>query len=139
LASSGVNKVIDAGSGLMLFEGNSTKDAVSFANSNLLTNSDGTKVFELDGYKASAVTTVGSVTQVWFVGGTASNTSYLAQAFDDVGRAVGSAQIVAGQSFTDAQRLGVAATNAQIALEQANDINHTNLLPSDGLNHNTQG
>ena len=139
LASSGINKVIDAGSGLMLFEGNTTKDAVSFANSQLLTNSDGTKVFELDGYKASAISTVGSMTQVWFVGGTAANTSYLAQTFDDDGRAIGSAQIVAGQSFTDAQRLGVAATSMQVALEQANDVNHTNSLPSDGLNHNTQG
>jgi hypothetical protein len=139
LASSGVNKVIDAGSGLMLFEGNTTKDAVSFANSQLLTNSDGTKVFELDGYKASAISTVGSMTQVWFVGGNAANTSYLAQTFDEDGRAVGSAQIVAGQSFTDAQRLGVSATKDQIALEQDNDVNHTNSLPSDGLNHNTQG
>jgi hypothetical protein len=139
LASSGINKVIDAGSGLMLFEGNTTKDAVSFANSQLLTNSDGTKVFELDGYKASAISTVGSMTQVWFVGGTAANTSYLAQTFDDDGCAIGSAQIVAGQSFTDAQRLGVAATSMQVVLEQANDANHTNSLPSDGLNHNTQG
>jgi len=138
LASSGVNKVIDAGSGLMLFEGDTTKDPVSLANSQLLTNADGTKVFELEGYRASAITTVGTMTQVWFVGGTPANTSYLAQTFDDDGHAVGSAQIVGSQSFSDAQRLGVLATNAQIAAEQAADPDFTTLVSagSGGSNQN---
>ena len=138
LASSGVHKVIDAGSGLMLVDANSTKDPVSLDNSHLLTNADGTKVFQLEGYKAAAISTVGSMNQVWFVGGTAANTTYVAQTFDHDGHAVGSAQIVAGQSFNDAQRLGVAATSAQVLIEQDLDPNHTNALPSDGLNHNTQ-
>ena len=135
LASSGINKVIDAGSGLMLFEGDTTKDPVSLANSQLLTNADGTEVFELEGYKASAISTVGSMTQVWFVGGTAGKTSYLAQTFDDNGHAIGSAQIVGSQSFNDAQRLGVVATNAQIAAEQAADPDFTSLV---GAASNTQ-
>ena len=136
LASSGVNKVIDAGSGLMLFEGDTTKDPVSLANSQLLTTTDGTKVFELEGYKASAISTVGSMTQVWFVGGTPANTTYLAQTFDQDGHAVGGAQIVASQSFNEAQRLGVAATTAQVSAEQAADPDFTSLVPSNNQNQN---
>jgi hypothetical protein len=129
LASSGVNKVIDAGSGLMLFEGNTTKDAASLQNSRLLTNADGTNVFSLEGYKAAAITTDGIMTQVLFAGGTPASTSFVAQSFDEQGRAVGSSQIVASQTFNAAQRLGVTATNAQIALEQAADPNFTSPVP----------
>lgn len=136
LASSGVNKVIDAGSGLMLFEGDTTKDPVTLANSHLLTNTDGTKVFEIEGFKASAISTVGTMTQVWFVGGTAANTSYLAQTFDQDGHAVGSAQIVASDSFNKAYSFGIDATAAQISSEQAADPDFTSLVPSNNQNHN---
>ena len=136
LASSGVNKVINAGSGLMLFEGDTTKDPVSLTNSHLLTNTDGTKVFEIEGYRASAISSVGSMTQVWFVGGTPANTSYLAQTFDQDGHAVGGAQIVASQSFAEAQRLGVVATTAQLSAEQAADPDFTSLVPSTNQNNN---
>ena len=136
LASSGVNKVIDAGSGLMLFEGDTTKDPVTLANSQLLTNTDGTKVFELEGYRASAISTVGSMTQVWFIGGTAANTSYLAQTFDQDGHAVGSAQIVESDTFNQAYSFGVTATNQQIAAEQADDPDFTSLVPSNNQTQN---
>jgi len=136
LASSGINKVIDAGSGLMLFEGDTTKDPVTLANSQLLTNTDGTKVFEIEGYRASAISSVGSMTQVWFIGGTAANTSYLAQTFDQDGHAVGSAQIVASDSFNQAYSFGVTATNLQIAAEQADDPDFTSLVPSNSQTQN---
>jgi hypothetical protein len=130
LASSGVNKVIDAGSGLMLFEGTSTKDPASLENSRLLTSADGTNVFSLDGFKAAAITTDGAMTQVLFAGGTPASTSFVAQSFDDQGRAVGSSQIVASQTFNAAQQMGVTATNAQIALEQAADPNYLSSVPA---------
>jgi hypothetical protein len=129
LASSGVNKVIDAGSGLMLFEGTSTKDPASLENSRLLTSADGTNVFSLEGFKAAAITTDGAMTQVLFAGGTPASTSFVAQSFDDQGRAVGSSQIVASQTFNAAQEMGVAATTTQIQAEQAADPNFTSLVP----------
>jgi hypothetical protein len=128
LASSGVNKVIDAGSGLMLFEGTSTKDPASLENSRLLTSADGTNVFSLEGFKAAAITTDGAMTQVLFAGGTPASTSFVAQSFDDQGRAVGSSQIVASQTFNAAQEMGVAATTTQIQAEQAADPNFTSLV-----------
>ena len=129
LASSGVNKVIDAGSGLMLFEGNTTKDPASLENSRLLTSADGTDVFSLEGFKAAAITTDGAMTQVLFAGGTPASTSFVAQSFDEQGRAVGSSQIVESQTFNAAQQMGVAATNEQIKVEQAADPNFTSPVP----------
>ena len=141
LASSGLTKVVDAGSGLLLVsgdftKGDTTKTPVSLANSVLLTNSDGTKVFELDGAKAAAITPDGSLDQVIFASGSAANTSFLAQTFDAAGQALGSVQVASSQSFTEAQRLGVVATNSQITAENLADPSFTTLVPSDNQNRN---
>lgn len=83
LASSGDQKLIDGGSGLLL-------------NRQLLTNADGSEVFALDGYKAAAISADGTMTQILFQGGSAASPSYLAQSFDQDGHAVGSVQAVPG-------------------------------------------
>ena len=76
------------------------------------------------------------MTQVWFIGGTAANTSYLAQTFDQDGHAVGSAQIVESDTFNQAYSFGVTATNLQIAAEQADDPDFTSLVPSNNQTQN---
>jgi hypothetical protein len=81
LASSGGQKLIDGGSGLLL-------------NSQLLTTADGNGVFHLDGYKAAAISADGANSQILFQGGDASSPTYLAQSFDKDGHAVGSVQAV---------------------------------------------
>jgi hypothetical protein len=144
LASSGLSKVVDAGSGLLLVTGDptkgaTTKDPVSLANSVLLTNSDGTKVFELAGAKAAAITPDGFSDQVLFASGSPAKPSYLAQTFDDAGHALGSIQVASSQSFAEAQRLGVVATTNQITAENLADPSFTTLVPSDNQNRNQSG
>jgi hypothetical protein len=83
LASSGGQKLIDGGSGLLLSR-------------QLLTSENGDEVFKLDGYQAAAISADGAMTQILFQGGSAASPSYLAQSFDQDGRAVGSVQDAPG-------------------------------------------
>ena len=131
LAASGKDKVIDGGSGLLLFEGNtSSKDtAVLDGNTHLLTNNDGTQAYALEGYRAAAIGALGDMTQVWFV--ETANTSkadYVTQVFDHAGQALGVAQVVNTTSFNAATQLGAQLTSAQVALEASQDPNHIILV-----------
>jgi hypothetical protein len=143
LASSGLSKVVDAGSGLLLVKGDYTKgdttqDPVSLSNSVLLTNAAGTKVFELAGSKAAAITPDGALDQVIFASGSPAKTAFLAQTFDSAGQALGSVQVATSQSFAEAQRLGAVATTRQINAER-DDNSFTSTVPFDDQNHNQTG
>ena len=131
LASSGKDKVIDGGSGLLLFEGNtsSKETAVLDVNTRLLTNNDGTEAYALEGYKAAAIGALGDMTQVWFVETTnTSKADFVTQVFDNDGHALGVAQVVNTTSFNAATRLGAQLTTAQITLENSQDSNLTILV-----------
>jgi hypothetical protein len=131
LASSGKDKVIDGGSGLLLFEGNtsSKETAVLDVNTRLLTNNDGTEAYALEGYKAAAIGALGDMTQVWFVETTnTSKADFVTQVFDNDGHALGVAQVVNTTSFNAATQLGAQLTTAQITLENSQDPNHTILI-----------
>lgn len=131
LASSGKDKVIDGGSGLLLFEGNtsSKETAVLDGNTRLLTNNDGTEAYALEGYKAAAIGALGDMTQVWFVETTnTSKADFVTQVFDNDGHALGVAQVVNTTSFNAATQLGAQLTTAQITLENSQDPNHTTLI-----------
>ncbi|WP_341886534.1 Ig-like domain-containing protein [Synechococcus sp. UW140] len=133
LATSGKDKVIDGGSGLLLFEGNSSskETAVLDVNTRLLTNNDGTEAYALEGYKAAAIGALGDMTQVWFVETTnTSKADFLTQVFDNDGHALGVAQVVNTTSFNAATQLGAQLTTAQTNLENSQDQNHTILIPS---------
>ena len=138
LATSGKDKVIDGGSGLLLFEGNSSskETAVLDVNTRLLTNNDGTEAYALEGYKAAAIGALGDMTQVWFVETTnTSKADFVTQVFDNDGHALGVAQVVNTTSFNAATQLGAQLTNAQITLENSQDPNHT--IPIDPNNIQT--
>lgn len=138
LATSGKDKVIDGGSGLLLFEGNSSskETAVLDVNTRLLTNNDGTEAYALEGYKAAAIGALGDMTQVWFVETTnTSKADFVTQVFDNDGHALGVAQVVNTTSFNAATKLGADLTNAQITLENSQDPNHT--IPIDPNNIQT--
>ena len=131
LASSGKDKVIDGGSGLLLFEGNtsSKETAVLDVNTRLLTNNDGTEAYALEGYKAAAIGALGDMTQVWFVETTnTSKADFVTQVFDNDGHALGVAQVVNTTSFNAATQLGAQLTTAQITLENSQDSNLTTLV-----------
>ena len=138
LATSGKDKVIDGGSGLLLFEGNSSskETAVLDVNTRLLTNNDGTEAYALEGYKAAAIGALGDMTQVWFVETTnTSKADFVTQVFDNDGHALGVAQVVNTTSFNAATQLGAQLTTAQITLENSQDPNHT--IPIDPNNIQT--
>lgn len=139
LATSGKDKVIDGGSGLLLFEGNSSskETAVLDVNTRLLTNNDGTEAYALEGYKAAAIGALGDMTQVWFVETTnTSKADFVTQVFDNDGHALGVAQVVNTTSFNAATKLGADLTNAQITLENSQDPNHTTLINPNNNNTN---
>ena len=138
LATSGKDKVIDGGSGLLLFEGNSSskETAVLDVNTRLLTNNDGTEAYALEGYRAAAIGALGDMTQVWFVETTnTSKADFVTQVFDNDGHALGVAQVVNTTSFNAATQLGAQLTTAQITLENSQDPNHT--IPIDPNNIQT--
>ena len=141
LAASGKDKVIDGGSGLLLFEGNasSKETAVLDGNTRLLTNNDGTEAYALQGYRAAAIGALGDMTQVWFVETTnTSKADFVTQVFDHDGHALGVAQVVSSNSFNAATQLGAQLTTAQIALENSQDPNHTILVNPNNNNQNNQ-
>ena len=140
LAASGKDKVIDGGSGLLLFEGNSSskETAVLDVNTRLLTNNDGTEAYALEGYKAAAIGALGDMTQVWFVETTnTSKADFVTQVFDNDGHALGVAQVVNTTSFNAATQLGAQLTTAQITLENSQDPNHTILINPNNNQTNT--
>ena len=139
LATSGKDKVIDGGSGLLLFEGNSSskETAVLDVNTRLLTNNDGTEAYALEGYRAAAIGALGDMTQVWFKETTnTSKEDFVTQVFDNDGHALGVAQVVNTTSFNAATKLGADLTNAQITLENSQDPNHTTLINPNNNNTN---
>lgn len=139
LAASGKDKVIDGGSGLLLFEGNSSskETAVLDVNTRLLTNNDGTEAYALEGYRAAAIGALGDMTQVWFKETTnTSKEDFVTQVFDNDGHALGVAQVVNTTSFNAATKLGADLTNAQITLENSQDPNHTTLINPNNNNTN---
>ena len=139
LAASGKDKVIDGGSGLLLFEGNtsSKETAVLDGNTRLLTNNDGTEAYALQGYRAAAIGALGDMTQVWFVETTnTSNADFVTQVFDQDGHALGVAQVVNSNSFNAATQLGAQLTTAQITLENSQDPNYTTLVNQNNINNN---
>ena len=141
LAASGKDKVIDGGSGLLLFEGNnsSKETAVLDGNTRLLTNNDGTEAYALQGYRAAAIGALGDMTQVWFVETTnTSKADFVTQVFDHDGHALGVAQVVSSNSFNAATQLGAQLTTAQINLENSQDPNHTILINPNNNNQNNQ-
>lgn len=81
----------------------------------MLTNSDGSEVFELSGFQAAAVSNFEGSNQVIFAGGSASAPEYSSQAFDENGSALGVNQIVTSQDFEDASQLGQLADQQQEA------------------------
>ena len=123
LAQSGDIKVIDAGPALLLHRdqvsvgqnGEIEYASVDLSNSNMLTNSDGSEVFELNAYQAAAVSNLDGSDQIIFAGGTASAPEYSAQSFDANGSALGLNQIVTSQDFDDATQLGQLADQQQEA------------------------
>ena len=140
LATSGKDKVIDGGSGLLLFEGNSSskETAVLDVNTRLLTNNDGTEAYALEGYRAAAIGALGDMTQVWFVETTnTSKADFVTQVFDNDGHALGVAQVVNTTSFNAATQLGAQLTNAQITLENSQDPNDTILINPNNNQTNT--
>ena len=140
LATSGKDKVIDGGSGLLLFEGNSSskETAVLDVNTRLLTNNDGTEAYALEGYRAAAIGALGDMTQVWFVETTnTSKADFVTQVFDNDGHALGVAQVVNTTSFNAATQLGAQLTTAQITLENSQDPNHTILINPNNNQTNT--
>ena len=140
LAASGKDKVIDGGSGLLLFEGNSSskETAVLDVNTRLLTNNDGTEAYALEGYKAAAIGALGDMTQVWFKETTnTSKADFVTQVFDNDGHALGVAQVVNTTSFNAATQLGAQLTTAQITLENSQDPNHTILINPNNNQTNT--
>ena len=123
LAQSGDIKVIDAGPAMLLHREQVDVDQngeidyapVNLSNSSMLTNSDGSEVFELSGFQAAAVSNFEGSNQVIFAGGSASAPEYSSQAFDENGSALGVNQIVTSQDFEDASQLGQLADQQQEA------------------------
>ena len=121
LAQSGDIKVIDAGPAMLLHREQVDVDQngeieyapVDLSNSSMLTNSDGTEVFELNGYQAAAVSNFEGSNQVIFAGGSASAPEYSTQAFHENGSALGVNQLVTSQDFEDAAQLGQLADQKQ--------------------------